>query len=176
MMKQLIFKYEPNSHPKKKYKINSLIYTLSFLVIYPSNSHFYKCQSNTQFFQKALFNSFYQTLNFLKMHFFIMHFLKTQLFQYTLLQKAEPNSPLTITDPILHPILNSFCLNKGRPQQPGCFFCLLVCCVVAKKMKFVQTSTCQRTQVIFCVKDHADSSAQSAMLGIKNKIVISNMY
>ena len=28
------------------------------------------------------------------MHFFIMHYLKTQLFHYALLQKAEPNSPL----------------------------------------------------------------------------------
>ena len=28
---------------EKKNKINSLIYTLSFLVIYPSKSHFYKC-------------------------------------------------------------------------------------------------------------------------------------
>ena len=94
MMKQQIFKYEPNSHKnKKKYEINSLIYTLSFLVIYPLNCYFYKCQSNTQFFQKALFNSFYQTLSFLKMNFFIMHFLKTQLFHYALLQKAKPNSP-----------------------------------------------------------------------------------
>ena len=81
---------------KKKYEINFLIYTLSFLVIYPSNCHFYKCQSNTQLFQKVLFNSFYQTLSFLKMHFFIMHFLKTLLFHYALLQKAEPNSPLVL--------------------------------------------------------------------------------
>ena len=28
---------------KKKEKKNSLMYTLSFLVIYPSKSHFYKC-------------------------------------------------------------------------------------------------------------------------------------
>ena len=68
------------------------MYTLSFLVIYPSNCHFYKCQPNTQLFQKTLFNSFYQILSFLKMHFFIMHFLKTQLFHYALLQKAKPNS------------------------------------------------------------------------------------
>ena len=54
--------------------------------------HFYKCQPNTQLFLKALFNSFYQTLSFSKMHFFIMYFLKTPLFHYALLQKAEPNS------------------------------------------------------------------------------------
>ena len=70
------------------------MYTLSFLVIYPLNCHFYKCQPNTQLFQKTLFNSFYQTLSFLKMHFFIMHFLKTPLFHYVVLQKAELNSPL----------------------------------------------------------------------------------
>ena len=61
---------------KKKYEINSLIYTLFFLVIYPSKSHFYKCQSNTQLFHYALFNSFYQILNFLKLHFFILYFYK----------------------------------------------------------------------------------------------------
>ena len=31
------------THIKKKYEINSLIYTLSFLIIYLSKSHFYKC-------------------------------------------------------------------------------------------------------------------------------------
>ena len=67
------------------------IYTLSFLVIYPLNCHFYKCKPNTQLFQKALFNSFYQTLSFLKKHFFIMYFLKTPLFHYAHFQKAEPN-------------------------------------------------------------------------------------
>ena len=41
-------KYEINSHPpkkkkKKEYEINFFIYTLSFLVICPSESHFYKC-------------------------------------------------------------------------------------------------------------------------------------
>ena len=49
--------------------------------------------SEWQTFQKALFNSFYQTLSFLKMHFFIMQFLKTPLFHYVLLQKTEPNTP-----------------------------------------------------------------------------------
>ena len=35
-----------------------------------------------------------RALSFLKKHFFIMHFLKTQLFQKAQLQKVEPNSPL----------------------------------------------------------------------------------
>ena len=65
---------------KKEYEINSLIYKLSFLVIYPSNCYFYKRQPNTQLFQKAHFNSFYQILSFLKMHFFIMYFLKLNFF------------------------------------------------------------------------------------------------
>ena len=79
---------------------------MSFLVIYLSNCHFYKCQPNTQLFQKALFNSFYQTLSFLKKHFFIMHFLKTPLFHYALFQKAEPNSPLIQV--LIHSILSFF--------------------------------------------------------------------
>ena len=46
---------------------DALIYTLSFLVIYPSNCHFYKCQPNTQLFHYTLLT---------KLHFFIMHFYK----------------------------------------------------------------------------------------------------
>ena len=88
-----------------KYEINSLIYILSFLVIYPSNCHFYKCQPNTQLFQKSLFNSFYQTFSFLKLHFFIMHFLKTQPFHYVFLQKAKPNSPLIIEKQFDHVLI-----------------------------------------------------------------------
>ena len=51
-------------------------------------------QTDPQFFQKALFNSFYQTLSFLKMHFFNYALFENALFHYALLQKAEPNSPL----------------------------------------------------------------------------------
>ena len=41
------------------------------------------------------------TLSFLKMHFFIMHFLKTPIFYYALLQKFEPNSPLILNHPMI---------------------------------------------------------------------------
>ena len=76
------------------FEINSLIYTLQFFVIDNSNRHFFKCQSNTQLFQKTFFNSFYQTLCFLKKFSFILYFLKPPLFQKILYKKAEPNSPL----------------------------------------------------------------------------------
>ena len=69
-----------------KYEINSIIYTLSFLVIYNSNRHFYKCPPNTQLFQKTLFNNFTKRLAFWKnpfsyrtfwnWHFFKKHSIK----------------------------------------------------------------------------------------------------
>ena len=71
---------------KKKYEINSLIYTLSFLVIYPSKSHFYKCSQTLSFFiihfltvftkHSAFWNSTFSLCTFTKLHFFIMHFFK----------------------------------------------------------------------------------------------------
>ena len=114
------------THIKKKCEINSLIYTLSFLVIYPSKSHFYKCQSNTQLFHYALFNSFYQTLNFLKLHFFIMHFYKTPLFHYALFQKAEPNSPIVYFKKLLPPSQFVYPLFHFRMSQNIVLFLKLI--------------------------------------------------
>ena len=79
---------------KKKYEINFLIYTLFFLVIYHSNCHFYKCQPNTQLFQKTLFNSFYQTLSqSLFPHCLYFIFVKNLTSQSLLQQVDESTSP-----------------------------------------------------------------------------------
>ena len=56
----------------------------TFLLLYYSlffHSNLTKELNENTTFQKVLFNSFYETLGFLKKHIFIMHFLKTQLFQ-----------------------------------------------------------------------------------------------
>ena len=85
-------KYVINSHKlKKKYEINSLIYTLSFLVIYPSNCHFSQTLS---FFIMYFLTAFTKYSAFWNSTFLLCTFNKTQLFHYALLQKAEPNSPL----------------------------------------------------------------------------------
>ena len=47
------------------------------------------------------------------MHFFIMHFLKTPLFHYALLQKAEPNSPY-VRDEMCITRCFLICLHKFR--------------------------------------------------------------
>ena len=50
-------------------------------------------QTLSFFFQKTLFDSFYQKLYFFEKLNFILHFLKLPFFQKAEFEKAEPNSP-----------------------------------------------------------------------------------
>ena len=96
-----------------KYEINSLIYTLSFLVIYFSNCNFYKCYPNTQLFQKAFFNSFYQILSFWKNTFSLCTFWKLNFFKKSNLKKLNQ---LKRTKGIVHELVGSL---KGTSVLRG---------------------------------------------------------
>ena len=53
------------------------------------------------------------------MHFFIMHFLKTPLFHYALLQNTEPNSPLMNPREKSNSLLMTIENNKGAMTHDG---------------------------------------------------------
>ena len=84
-------KYEINSHPpkkKNKYEINSLIYTLSFLVT-PQKPTFISVSQTLSFFIMHFLTVFTKHSTFWNSTFLLCIFNKTPLFDYALLTKLH---------------------------------------------------------------------------------------